>query len=221
MRVGKVDMRLGSLPWFGLLLMWSTIHGDFLGTDKSLVILRCPLTLQVLESARAKSAIVMVLHGRAAIVADEMVLLHVPRAQEFESSWVRVVADRFQDHVVTLSDGHISNVLHRLNEGQSASVCPLGLLLEVHGESILVVQVVASPELHGEDPEEAVLCHTTPDVRHIVEKFRASVLIEVPVAEHGWMSIEILHSWRAPLDWCEEALSKLLSTKQFQKRHSS
>ena len=48
-----------------------------------------------------------------------------------------------------------------------------------------MIGVVATPEGHGDGPEDDELCRATPDIGHLVEKLRATILIEVSVAEHG------------------------------------
>ena len=49
-------------------------------------------------------------------------------------------------------------------------VGPLGLLLEMHSKSRLVIDVVTTPKVHGNAPEDGELCKATPYVRHIPEK---------------------------------------------------
>jgi hypothetical protein len=48
----------------------------------------------------------------------------------------------------------VSDVFHSLNEGQSSAVSFAGLLLKVHIEGRLVVDVIASPELHAHNPSD-------------------------------------------------------------------
>ena len=119
-----------------------------MGTNESTVVFRSPLSFQVHVSARAISAIVMVTHRCATIVAQEVVLLVVSAAEEFESTWVRVVAHGLQDHVVALLDSTVADILHGLDKGQCASVGALGFVLEVHGEGRLMVDIVTSPQVH-------------------------------------------------------------------------
>ena len=124
----------------------------------------------MLVAARTISTIIMVSHGRAAIVADEEVFLVVSATEEFKSPWVRVVTHSLKQHVVSLCDGQISNILHGLNERKCASVGPSGLFLEMHSESRFVIDVVPTPKVHGNAPEDGELCEAAPDVRHIPEK---------------------------------------------------
>ena len=141
-----------------------------MGANETFVVFRSPLRLKGHISAAAVPAIVMVSHGRTAEVTQEVILLVVPTTEEFESTWVRVVAHSLQDHVVTLCDGTVADIFHALNERQSASVSALGLFLQMHGKGRLVVDVVSGPEVHRNDPEDAELSHTAPNVWHIVEK---------------------------------------------------
>lgn len=59
------------------------------------------------------------------------VLLVVSGSEKLEVSGVSGIADRLQDHVVSLLDGDESNVFHGLHEGQSLT----------QGSSSLIVQV--------------------------------------------------------------------------------
>ena len=124
----------------------------------------------MLVTARPISTIIMVSHGCSAIVAHEEVFLIVAATEEFKGPRVRVITHGLQHHVVSLSDGQISNILHSLDERKCASVCPFGLFLEVHSESRFVIDVVTTPKVHGNAPEDGELCKATPDVRHIPEK---------------------------------------------------
>ena len=90
----------------------------------------------------------MVTHRGAAIVAHEVVLLVVSAPEEFEGTRVRIVAHGLENHVVALLNGTEAHILHALDEGQSAPVCALGLILEVHGERRLMVDVVSAPKVH-------------------------------------------------------------------------
>ena len=113
----------------------STVHGDFLSTNESTVVFGGSLGLQVHEPVGAIPSIVMVTHRCTSIVAHKVVLLVVSATQEIESAWVSVVANSFQNHVVTLLDGAEAYILHGLDEGQSASVCTLRLFLQMHSKS--------------------------------------------------------------------------------------
>ena len=103
-------------------------------------------------SGRAKSSIVMVLHFSTTVVGNEVIFLVVPGSVKVPLCWVGVITDSSQDHVVTLLDGAVSHVFHSLDERKSSSVSFLGLLLEVHVKSRLMIDVVTSPELHAADP---------------------------------------------------------------------
>ena len=90
----------------------------------------------------------MVTHRGAAIVANEGILLVVSASEEFEGTRVSIVANSLEDHVVALLDGAEAHILHALDERQSASVGALSLVLEMHGECRLMVDVVAAPQVH-------------------------------------------------------------------------
>ena len=113
----------------------STVHRLFLGTDKTTVIFRRSVALEMLVATTTVTSIIMLTHSRTSVVTQEVVLLVVTRAEELKRAWVRVVADGLQDHVVTLSKGAVPDIFHSLDEGKRSSVSSLGLLLEMHGQS--------------------------------------------------------------------------------------
>ena len=165
----------------------STVHGDFLRSNEATVIFRSSLCLHMLEATGAVSAIIVITHGCAPVVADEVILLIVAAAEEFEGTGVRVVAYSLENHVVTLLDGTVSDILHSLDERKGAAVSSLCFFLKMHGKSMLVIKVPSTPESHRAAPEDEELSRSAPDVWHLVEKLGAAILIEVSVAEHWRM----------------------------------
>ena len=192
--------------------MYSTVHGDFLAADETTIVLRHSLSLQVLVTVRAIPSIVMVPHRAAAIVAHEVVLRVVARAEELKGTWVRIVAHSTQDHVVALLQGTVAHILHCLDERQRSSVSSLGLFLQVHGQSLLVVQIVATPKAHGGDPENDELSTAAPDVWHLVEELVATLLTEVPVAEHRRVRVVVTDASGSLLHVHVEVRSELART---------
>ena len=150
--------------------MGSAICGHFLRADKSTIVFWSPIGLEVLETARPISTIIMVSHGRTAIVAHEEVFLIVAATEEFKGPRVRVITHGLQHHVVSLSDGQISNIFHGLDEWQGAPIGTFGLLLKMHSKSRFVIDVISTPKVHGNAPKDGELCKAAPDVRHIPEK---------------------------------------------------
>ena len=94
----------------------STVRGDFLGADETTIILRYSITLKMLVAVRSVPTIVVVPSCGASVVAHKVVFLVVAAAEELEGTWVSIVADRTQDHVVTLLEGQIANILHCLDK---------------------------------------------------------------------------------------------------------
>ena len=162
----------------------STVDGLLVASDQAAVVFGGTVGLESPESLSADFTIVVVLHGSALVVAHEEVLLVVARAEEVEHARVRTVADCLQDHEVALLDRNEADVLHSLDERQGATVGLAGLIMQVHVQRVLVVQVVAGPELHGEGPGNQVLRVATPDERAVGEQARSALLVEVAVAEH-------------------------------------
>ena len=190
--------------------MGSTIGGNFLRADETTIVFWGPIGLEVLEAARSISTIIMVSHGWTTIVAHEEVFLIVATTEEFKGPRVRVITHGLKHHVVSLSDGQISNILHGLDEWQGASVGPLGLLLKMHSKSRFVIDVISTPKVHGNAPEDGELCKAAPDVRHIPEKLWASLFAEVTIAEHGWMGVVITNPGSFLLDCSIEVLTESL-----------
>lgn len=128
--------------------MKSTVDG-LLGTaNQTLFVLGCSVGLHLPESRAAHSAIVVVSHCGTDVVADKQILLVVAASEKFEHAWIRSVADRLQDHVVSLLDRNETNVLHSLHKREGATVCLACLFVQMLRKSMLVIQVVACPELH-------------------------------------------------------------------------
>jgi hypothetical protein len=115
------------------------------------------------ESLSSNFTIVVVFHGCALVVAHKQVFLIVTRSEEFEHAWVSAVADGPQDHKVALLNGDEADVLHGLHERKCAAVSFAGLVVKVHVQGVLVVEVVPSPELHGQSPSNQVFGIATPD----------------------------------------------------------
>lgn len=165
-------------------VLYSAVDGLFVSRDESLLVLGRPVGLHLPESGAAHAPIVVVPHGRADVVADEQVLLVVPAAEQVEHARVRPVADRLQNHVVSLLDRHETHILHRLHKRKRATVRLTRLVVQMLAQSVLVVQVVTGPELHRKAPSNQVLGETTPEERAVGEESRPALLVEVAVAEH-------------------------------------
>lgn len=133
----------------------------------------------------------MILHCGALVVADKEIFLIVARSEESEHARIGSVADGLQDHEVALLDGHEADVFHCLHEGKGAAVCLAGLIVEVHVQGVLVVQVVPCPELHGEGPGYQVFGITTPDEGAVREQAGSALLVEMTVAEHRRVRVKI------------------------------
>ena len=56
---------------------------------------------------------------------------------------------------------------------------------------MLVIQVVAGPELHGQAPSNQVLGKTTENEGAVSEQAGATLFVEVTVAEHGGVCVEV------------------------------
>jgi len=120
-----------------------------------------------------------------------MVLLVIAAAHKAPHSWVTVVANSSKNHVIPFLNGAESDVLHSLDEGQSATVSLPRLFLEVGVKGGLEVDIVTGPELHAADPRDQVLGKTAPNERRVLEHSRALLLVEVSVLEHGAVRLEV------------------------------
>lgn len=148
-------------------VLYSTVDGLFVSRDESPLVLGRPVGLHLPESGAAHAAVVVVPHGGADVVTHKQVLLVVPAPKQVEHARVRSVADRLQNHVVSLLDGNETHILHSLHEGQGATVGLASLVVQMLTQSMLVVQVVARPELHRKAPRYQVLGETTPEERAV------------------------------------------------------
>lgn len=54
-----------------------------------------------------------------------------------------------------------------------------------------MVQVIARPELHGEAPSDQVLGEASEDEGAVCEQAGAALFVEVAVAEHGRVGVEV------------------------------
>jgi len=162
----------------------STVDGLLIASNEAAVILRSTVSLEAPESLSSYFTIVVVLHGCALVVADKEIFLIVARSEQSEHARVSSIADSLQDHEVALLDGNKANIFHGLHEWKSTAVGFAGLVMEVHVERVLVVQVVAGPELHRHSPGNQIFRITTPNEGAIREQAGSALLVEMTVAEH-------------------------------------
>ena len=94
----------------------------------------------------------------------------VSGAEELEQAWVLSIADSLKDHIVSLLDRDEPDILHCLDEGEGATVCLSGLLMQVHIVRVFMVEIVASPELHREAPCDQVFGEASPNEGAISEE---------------------------------------------------
>ena len=159
--------------------------GDFLEADETLLVLRLAVVLDVPVSARAESTVVAATERGALNSIREHVSLIVATAKELEVTRVLGIANRLQDHIVSLLKGNIADILHGLHEGRDLAERLLGLLLVVHRQRMLVVHIVATPQVLAEHPREDELGEATPLEWRVIEQSGASLLTEVSISEHG------------------------------------
>ena len=172
----------------------STVDGLLIASNESAVVLGSTISLEAPESLSSYFTIVVVFHGCTLVVADKQIFLIVARSEQSEHARVSSITDGLQDHEFALLDGDKTNIFHGLHERKSATVGFAGLVVEVHVEGVLVVQVVASPELHGHGPSNQVFRITTPDEGAVREQTGPALLVEMPVAEHGRVRVEIANA---------------------------
>ena len=61
----------------------------------------------------------------------------------------------------------------------------------MRSKRVLVVNVVASPELHADSPRNQELGQSAPDERGVLEQSAALLFVEVSVLKHGRVRIEV------------------------------
>lgn len=143
--------------------LYSSVDGLLISSNKSSFIFGDSVGLHLEESGSTNSSIIIVTHRRTYIVADKEIFLIVATSEEVKQARISSIADRFQDHVVALLNRNESDIFHGLHEGKSASVCLSCLLMQMLIKRMLVIEVVACPELHGKAPSNQILWKTSPD----------------------------------------------------------
>ena len=99
------------------------------------------------------------------------------------------VADSLKNHIVALLQGNIADVLHGLHEGNYFAESLLRRVLLMHRQRVLMVDVVARPEVLTEHPREYKFGEA-PELEGLVrEHAGASLLGEVAVPKHGRVRI--------------------------------
>ena len=167
--------------------------------NETLLVLRLAEVLDVPVSASAESTVVATTKRSSLNCIREHVGLVVAITQEVEVTRVLGIANRLQDHIVSLLEGDISDILHGLHEGRDLAECLLGLLLVVHSQRVLVVNIVATPEVLAEHPRENEFRKATPLERRVIKQSGASLLAEVSISEHGRVRIVIGNTTRLAL----------------------
>ena len=169
----------------------STIGRYFLWAYKITLVLWSAIWLKLEESRWAESPIVMISHCCSSVVTEEVVLLVIARSHCVPNSWVWIVTDSLENHVISFLNSAESDVFKSLHEWKSSPVSFLGFLLKVHIEGTFVIDIVTCPEVHAENPRNCKFWKSTPNHGHLLEKSRSSLIVEVSVAEHWGMGIHI------------------------------
>lgn len=120
----------------------------FVASDESAFILGSSVCFHLEEARAAHLSIVVVPGSGADVVADKVVFLVVAAPEQVEQTRVSAVADRLQNHIVAFLYGDVADILHCLDEGKSTAVGFASALVQMLVVRVLVVQVVAGPELH-------------------------------------------------------------------------
>jgi len=168
---------------------FSAVSRCLLEPNQVLLVFRTTIWFQSPETAWPVPSVVVIAHRRALVVADKQVFLVVPTSHNVPKLRLCVVAESFQNHVVTLLNRAISNILHRLNEGQSSSVRLACLLLEMLGKRVFVINVVSAPEPHTEHPAKQVLGQSAPNEGCVSKHTWTLLFVEVSVLKHRRVGI--------------------------------
>lgn len=125
--------------------------------DEAVVVFWLPPTLDVPIATGAETAVDS---GTQRVALDkiiELIVLVVPRSEEFEGFRIAtVVADRLQNHVVSLLQGNKSHVLHSLYEWNHFSEAFLCFILLMHNNGMPLMDVVTTPQVEAEHETEEV-----------------------------------------------------------------
>ena len=125
-----------------------------LEANETLLILRPAVTLDIPVARSSESAVVARSEGTASDCSHKHIISIPPLAQEFQVSTVLGVTNSLQNHVVPLLEGNKSDVFHGLDKGNHLSEGLLRAFLLMHGRRVLVVNVVARPQVLTEHPRE-------------------------------------------------------------------
>ena len=101
------------------------------------------------------------------------------------------IADSLQDHVVTLLERNIADVLHRLHERDNSAESLLSRVLVVACHRVLMVHIVARPDILAEHPCDDELREATIPEWLVGEQARSLLLRVVTVAEHRRVCVVI------------------------------
>ena len=172
----------------------TSIVRHLLEANKTILVLWSPVSLDSPVSSHAESSIVSVSEWRSSDGCHKNIVLIISLTQEFKHFRVLIVANSFENHVVSLLEGNVPDVLHGLHEWDSLPEGLLGLFLQVLGERMLVIDVISSPEVHAEHPRQEQLGETSVDEGTVVKDSRSPLLVEVTVLEHGRVGIKVLDS---------------------------
>ena len=122
------------------------------------------------ESVVSIATVIPVTAGGSNDIRDKNVFLVVAGPEEVEHSWVSVVANCFQNHIISLLNGTKTHVLHGLHKWKGATVSFLCFLLQMLVKCMLLMEVVGRPEAHAENPGNSELWHPSPDVWTFIKK---------------------------------------------------
>ena len=159
--------------------------------NEALLVLGLAVRLDVPVSTGTEAAVVTTTQGCTLDSVGEHVSLIVAVPEELEVARVLGIANGLQNHIVSLLERDVADVFHGLHERGHLAESLLGLLLVVHGQRMLVIDVVATPKVLAKHPGQDELGQAAPLERTIVKQSGAPLLAEVPVSEHGRVSIEV------------------------------
>ena len=139
-------------------------------SNEVFLVLRSPVALKVPESATPEPSIIMVSHRCTSIVRKECVFLVVACAHQIPHCRVGVIANCPKNHVIALLNSTETYIFHGLDEGEGAAVGFFGLLLEMGIQSMLMIDVVACPELHRYAPTNQEFRKASPNEGSVLEQ---------------------------------------------------
>ena len=130
---------------------------DLLEADEAILVFGLAPPLNIPVPACAKAAIVAHAQGGTFDDLHKHVILIPSFPHELQVTGIFRIADSLQNHIIALFQSDVADVLHCLNERHYFAECLLCQILVVASYCVLVVYVVAGPDILCQHPSNEEL----------------------------------------------------------------